>query len=215
MFNYMLKRRKLEMKILSIIVLCAIVVFGILAKINNAALLVDISITLSVCMVVVGEIVIGMCFLPREFNYTVGMGRTRRDFYKSNIIITLLHMGLCYIVIIGATLGFKLLNLKGEAFGVIINPVYGIVVVFATLFLQLFYFWLFMEYPNIANIAWITMNIFLPNIFFNSLELGDVLVEGTVLNDYGEMVVFAIVGIVCAIGFLLVSKKILRMQVKG
>ncbi|MBQ4068704.1 MAG: hypothetical protein IJC76_05590 [Lachnospiraceae bacterium] len=215
MFTYMLERRKREIKLLSIIVICSIAVFGIIAKINNAAAIVDIGITFSIGVVIVAEVIMGITFLPHEFNYAVGMGRTRKEFYKCNVIVTLLYLSISYMIMIVAALGFVVINIKGEAFGVITNPVYSIVVIVATIFSQFFYFWLFMEHQSVVYIVWIITCVLISNLVKNSLEIADALVKGTALNDYGEMLVFTVAGILCILGFIFVSKKILKMQVTG
>ncbi len=81
MLAYMFKRRKSEIEILSIIAIYSIAVYGVIAIINNVA-------------AIVGVI----------------MRRTRKEFYKCNVIVTLLYLGISYMIMIDAVLGFAVIN---------------------------------------------------------------------------------------------------------
>ena len=214
MLNYMFMRRKREILLLSIVEMCIIAIFGIITIITNASGIADICIVFGIGVVIVAEVVMGITLLPHEFNYAVGMGRTRKEFYKCNVIITLLYLVICYLIMIAAALGFMVIGFKGEALGIIINPIYSVIIMIVTIFSQFLYLWLFIEHQKVAYIVWIVSCIIVSNLVENSMEIADALIEGTMLDGYGEMIVFALGGIVYTLGFVFVSRKILRMQVR-
>ena len=216
MIGLMCERRKREITIKFIIMMAILLIFGIWGFLGKHAVIADIGIIFGVFLITLGELIIGMCVLPYEFNYAIGMGKTRKEFYKSNIIITFISVCVLYLVLFVVTNAYALLNLKIEALEYVCNPLFAILVLSISMFGQVFGLWLAMEYPQILWLTGVGVSIVINSMLNNNLlRIVNALVHGTSFEKYNEIVAYIFILFMLVIGFVVISKKVLKLRVNS
>jgi hypothetical protein len=222
MLKIILERRKIELYILIGFILFMALTGAVLSILVDEILFI-VLIICGVYLIGIAEFIYAMSYMKSEFNYAVGMGKTRKSFFTSNVIVTVVYMLIIYGIVGLSVTSFSILNdvlefnidISNRFYEYIINPIYGMVTIFLILVCQMFYFWLIMEHPRITFfVFWFGTMIFAQTISNEKLfSFYERAIKGTVIEEYSvAFIVVCLVAILSGI-FAILSKKILRLKV--
>ena len=223
------KRRKAEFAIMIIpVIMCTFLIAfldGYLLS-KGKQLLDMAAIFLGTYIGFMGEIIYGMFFLPSEFRMAVSMGKTRKEFLRCEILVTMVWLLLIYLWIgfvygIGRLVG-GVVNGKSnimEAFQLsdVVKSV--IIVIFAILLIVVLQFTVFLATESnkkFVSLFWILHmlgSIFLGKIreYFDGVVNG---LSGVLSGEYvSQMILVGIFAVLLLWGGVVI-KKLLRLQVK-
>ena len=157
--------------------------------------------------------------MRKEFNFAVGMGKTRKEFLFNYIVISEIYI--CCIILVLIIFNyirdaFVLYNeINERVFDIIVNPIFVIGFILFNILVQLIFFVVSMIIPEFVFTLWLIIYLFTSNVIYTDTVSN--FFKGLFINIFEKpldnILLLVCIGATNLILIMLLSKKILKLKV--